>query len=85
MKSSILHINPKSLVPRDTKEQITQSSVKRLERDMRKRGYDQSRPISGVRRKDGRIVISDGHHRVRAAIRAGIDKVPVEVYEHEGD
>jgi ParB-like chromosome segregation protein Spo0J len=27
--------------------------------------------------KDGRMVISDGHHRAAAAIRAGLDKVLV--------
>jgi ParB-like chromosome segregation protein Spo0J len=51
---------------------------------MRKHGYDESQPITGVRREDGRIVISDGHHRVEAAIRAGIAKVPVDVHEHKG-
>lgn len=85
MNSSILHINPKNLIPQQSKEEISQSSVKKLEKDMRKRGYDFSHPISGVRRKDGRILISDGHHRVRAAIRAGLDKVPVDVHEHKGD
>lgn len=84
MNSSILRINPKDLIPQQPKEQMCGSLVKRLVTGMRKHGYDESQPISGVRREDGRIVISDGHHRVAAAIRAGIEKVPVNVHEHKG-
>jgi ParB-like chromosome segregation protein Spo0J len=82
VNSEILRINPKNLVPQQSKEQMNRSLVKRLEAEMRTHGYDESQPISGVRREDGRIVISDGHHRRLAAIGAGIDQVPVEVHEH---
>jgi hypothetical protein len=82
VNSEILRINPKNLVPQQSKEQMNGSLVKRLEAEMRTHGYDESQPISGVRREDGRIVISDGHHRRLAAIGAGIDQVPVEVHEH---
>jgi filamentous hemagglutinin len=61
------------------------SMVKRLEAAMKANGYDHAQPISGVRLKDGRIIISDGHHRVAAAIRAGIAQVPVDVYEYGAD
>ncbi|TFW34990.1 ParB/RepB/Spo0J family partition protein [Massilia horti] len=85
MKSTILRISPKSLISQQSKEQMNGSLVKRLAADMRARGYEVSQPISGVRREDGRIVISDGHHRVAAAIRAGIDLVPVDVQERGVD
>ncbi|GAB3431284.1 hypothetical protein [Massilia solisilvae] len=52
---------------------------------MRKRGYDQNRPVSAVRLKDGRIVISDGDHRALAAARAGLENIPVQADDSEGN
>jgi ParB-like chromosome segregation protein Spo0J len=82
LNSEILRINPKNQVPQQTKEEMNGSLVKRLEAKMRMHGYDESQPIRGVYREDGRIVISDGHHRCLAAIGAGIAEVPVEVHEN---
>jgi ParB-like chromosome segregation protein Spo0J len=59
---------------------MTGSQIKRLAKDMEKNGFDQTKPISGVTNARGRIEISDGHHRAAAAIKAGIEKVPVDVY-----
>lgn len=84
MNRRILQISPKALISQQPREQMRGSLVKRLVADMRKHGYDESQPITGVRREDGRIVISDGHHRAEAAIRAGIAKVPVDVHEQKG-
>lgn len=56
------------------------SQVKRLTKDMKENGFDQNQPVSTVVRADGRLIISDGHHRTEAAIKAGIDKIPVDVY-----
>jgi ParB-like chromosome segregation protein Spo0J len=81
----VLLINPKNLIPQQTKAEMNGSMVKRLEAAMKANGYDHAQPISGVRRNDGRIVISDGHHRVAAAIRARIAQVPVQVYELGSD
>jgi ParB-like chromosome segregation protein Spo0J len=81
VQTRILRVNPKSLAAQQSNEQISQSRVKRLTADMKARGYDESQPVTGARDERGRIMISDGHHRVKAAIRAGIAEVPVEVQE----
>jgi ParB-like chromosome segregation protein Spo0J len=51
---------------------------------MKQHGFDSTKPISGQLSATGRILIMDGHHRVAAAIKAGIEKVPVEVFTAEG-
>ncbi len=79
-ESAITQVNPKNLISQQSKSEMTGAVVKRLEKDMKANGFDQSQPISAVVREDGRLVISDGHHRAAAAIRAGIDKVPVDVF-----
>lgn len=43
------------------------SVVKRLVKDMKVNGFDQNQPVS------------DGHHRVEAAIKTWIDKNPVDI------
>jgi uncharacterized protein RhaS with RHS repeats len=43
-------------------------------------GVNSGRVFTYRYREDGRMVISDGHHRAAAAIRAGIDKVPVDTF-----
>lgn len=83
--SEILQVNPKKLVFQQARQQMNGSLVKKLEADMRKRGYDLNRPVSAVRLKDGRIVISDGHHRALAAARAGLETIPVQVDDSEGN
>ena len=85
MSGQRLRVNPKDLIPQQTKRQMSGSVVKKLAAHMKRVGYDESQPISGVRRSDGRIVISDGHHRRETAILAGIDEVPVDVYELGAD
>jgi ParB-like chromosome segregation protein Spo0J len=47
---------------------------------MKQNGFDSTKPISGQTTATGRIEIVDGHHRAAAAIKAGIEKVPVEVF-----
>lgn len=80
-ESKLLHMNPRNLIPTQTADEMTGSVIKRLEKDMRANGFDANQPISGVVRADGRVEISDGHHRAQAAIRAGLTEVPVEVYK----
>ena len=55
--------------------------IKRMASDMRRNGYDQSTPVDAVRNDGGRLEIQDGHHRTEAAKQAGIDKIPVRVWE----
>jgi hypothetical protein len=77
----IQQMNPKNLIPTQTKNEISGSQVKRLKKDMQKNGFDQSEPIDVVKNARGRLEIEDGHHRTEAAIKAGLDKVPVRVWE----
>jgi RHS repeat-associated protein len=79
--SPVIQVNPKNLIPQQQRNEMTGSVVRRLEKDMRVNGFDQSQPINTVVREDGRMVISDGHHRAAAAIRAGLDKVPIIVFD----
>lgn len=46
---------------------------------MQQNGY-QGDPITGVVRYDGRVEISDGHHRREAAIKAKLFNVPVDIF-----
>ena len=77
----IKQLNPKNLISTQTRSEMSGSQIKRLEKDMRVNGFDQSKPVDAVRRSDGRLEIQDGHHRVEAAKRAGIDQIPVQIWE----
>jgi RHS repeat-associated protein len=77
----IIQTNPKNLIPTQTKAEMSGSQVKRLASDMRRNGYDQSKPVDAARNESGRLEIQDGHHRTEAAKQAGIDKIPVRVWE----
>jgi RHS repeat-associated protein len=79
-QSTIVQVNPKNLIPTQAKSEMTGSQINRLANDMKKNGFDQTKPISGQMNGKGRIEITDGHHRAAAAIKAGIEKVPVDVY-----
>lgn len=58
------------------------SQIKRLAKDMEKNGFDPSKPVDAWRNPNtGRLEIQDGHHRTEAAKKAGLDKIPVEVWE----
>ncbi|MBL8300457.1 MAG: ParB N-terminal domain-containing protein [Rhodanobacteraceae bacterium] len=77
----LIRTNPKNLIPTQTKNEISGSLVKRLASDMKKNGFDQSKPIDAVRNERGRLEIIDGHHRTEAAKKAGIDEIPVNVWD----
>ena len=79
--TGLIQTSPKNLISQQSKNEMSGSQVKRLTKDMKANGFDQSKPISGHATESGRIVINDGHHRTEAAIKAGIEKVPVEVYK----
>lgn len=76
--------SPKNLIPTQPRSELSGSIIKRLARDMKKHGFDPTKPISGQLSASGRILIMDGHHRAAAAIKAGIEKVPVEVFTANG-
>ena len=78
---AIEHINPRNLIPTQTRSEMSGSQVERLAKAMKVNGYDQSKPILASRNEAGRLEIQDGHHRTKAAIKAGLNKVPVKIKE----
>lgn len=81
----IVYMNPKQLVPQESRHDLSGSWVRKLTKNMRLYGFDPHYPISGVIGQDGRALISDGHHRVQAAIAAGISSVPVDLDTTTGE
>ncbi|MDZ4150439.1 RHS repeat-associated core domain-containing protein, partial [Methylicorpusculum sp.] len=80
--STQIQENPRNLVPTQAKGDVSGSQIQRLSNDMRQNGFDQSKPVDVWRNPDtGRLEIQDGHHRTAAAIKAGLDKIPVQVWE----
>lgn len=64
-------------------ENIDAARVKRLADRMRREGYRQDHEIMVQVMADGRALLWEGNHRVRAAIEAGLDRVPLRV-NYEG-
>lgn len=82
LNPKLTHENPRNLIPTQTKSEISGSQVKRLTKDMKQNGFDQSKPVDAWRNPNtGRLEIQDGHHRTEAAKKAGLDKIPVQVWE----
>lgn len=72
--------DPKQLISRQTKSEMTPNNVERLRKKIRKNGFDRNQPIEVVDVK-GKLIISDGHHRTEAAIREKLPSVPVRIYK----
>ena len=76
-------VEPKSLISRQGKNEMSPNQVKKLRREMRKSGFDDSKPVD-VADINGKMVILDGHHRTQAAIGAGIKEIPANVVKATG-
>ncbi|MGL6339253.1 MAG: ParB/RepB/Spo0J family partition protein, partial [Waterburya sp.] len=72
--------DPKQLISRQTKSEMTPNNVERLRKKIRKNGFDRNQPIEVVDVK-GKLIIRDGHHRTEAAIREKLPSVPVRIYK----
>ncbi|ELP5726856.1 ParB-like nuclease domain-containing protein [Vibrio vulnificus] len=82
LNPKLIQENPRNLIPTQTKSDMSGSQVKRLTKDMKQNGFDQSKPVDAWRNPNtGRLEIQDGHHRTEAAKKAGLDKIPVQVWE----
>lgn len=57
------------------------SQVNRIAKDMKQNGYNGDPVDVSVNPATGRLEIEDGHHRTAAAIKAGVDQIPVRVTE----
>ncbi|MNJ71947.1 ParB-like nuclease domain protein [compost metagenome] len=78
---SVTQVDPRNLIPTQTKSEMSGSQIKRLEKSMMKDGFDQSKPVDAWKRPDGRLEIQDGHHRTEAAKKAELKSIPVRVWE----
>ncbi|MEO3878127.1 RHS repeat-associated core domain-containing protein [Rheinheimera fenheensis] len=78
VEATAKNIDPRILIGRQGKDEMSGSQVKRLTKDMKVNGYDANHPIE-VANVDGKLIILDGHHRAQAAVRAGIKSIPVNV------
>jgi RHS repeat-associated protein len=65
---------------RQLRHEFSGSLIKRLKRNMQRRGFATDKAID-VAIVDGRRIILDGHHRARAAGAAGIREVPVKIWQ----
>nr|WP_198043781.1 ParB/RepB/Spo0J family partition protein [Ketobacter sp. MCCC 1A13808] len=63
------------MISRQGRNEMSSSRVKKLRRNMRENGYDQTKPVE-VADVDGKMIILDGHHRTQGAIGAGIKEIP---------
>ncbi len=78
----LLQENPRNLIPTQTRSEMSGSQVKRLTKDMKQNGFDLGKPVDAWRNPStGRLEIQDGHHRTEAARKAGLGKIPVQVWE----
>ncbi|EPK5169586.1 TPA: ParB N-terminal domain-containing protein [Pseudomonas aeruginosa] len=56
--------------------------MKRIVKSIKENGFDQEKPVDVWRNpKTGHLEIQDGHHRTEAAKKAGLDKIPVSIWE----
>jgi filamentous hemagglutinin len=69
-------VNPKTLISRQGKYEMSSSKVDKLRKKMRKNGYDIEKPIE-IAEVDGYLIIIDGHHRAQAAMRERLREVPI--------
>lgn len=73
--------NPRNLIPTQSKAEMSGSQINRIAKDMKQNGYNGEPVDVSVNPASGRLEIQDGHHRTAAAIKAGIDQIPVRVAE----
>ncbi len=82
LKSKLLQEDPRNLIPTQTKAEMSGSQIKRIVKSIKENGFDQEKPVDVWRNpKTGRLEIQDGHHRTEAAKKAGLDKIPVSLWE----
>lgn len=72
-----IHTSPERFQPR---KELIQSRVGTIAESIKEKGFSPSKPIIAWQDpKDGNLYVLAGHHRLEAAKRAGLDKVPVVV------
>nr|WP_024967752.1 hemagglutinin repeat-containing protein [Pantoea sp. IMH] len=74
------NVDPKTLISRQDKNEMSGSQVKRLVKDMKENGFDANNPVDAAF-VNGKMIIIDGHHRAQAAAKAGLKDIPVRIHE----
>ncbi|WP_081325946.1 hemagglutinin repeat-containing protein [Pantoea agglomerans] len=74
------NVDPKTLISRQDKNEMSGSQVKRLVKDMKENGFDANNPVD-VALVNGKMIIIDGHHRAQAAAKAGLKDIPVRIHK----
>ncbi len=69
-------LSPNILIGRQTQNEMTSSKVKRLKSEIKVANYNINTPIE-VGKIEGKFIIIDGHHRVKAARELGLKKIPI--------
>jgi ParB family chromosome partitioning protein len=62
---------------------VIAGNQEKINRRMEERGYDESQPLHVWEGEGGTVVLIDGHHRLRAARKAGITEVPCYFHHFE--
>lgn len=79
----VTYTSPRNLNPTQSRNEMSGSQINKMAKDMKENGYDIDKygPIQ-VSRVPGsnRLEIFDGHHRAAAAVKAGINNVPVQIW-----
>ncbi|WP_313148262.1 RHS repeat-associated core domain-containing protein [Stenotrophomonas sp.] len=71
-KPVTIQTNPKNLIPTQTKSEMSGSQVKRMAADMRRNGYDQSKPVDAIRNERGRLELKTDIIELRRLSRRGL-------------
>ncbi len=76
MEESIIYVNPKILISRQTPSEMSGSKIKRLRKKIKNEGFDVNHPVK-VAEIENQLVIIDGHHRVEVVKKLRLTKIPI--------
>ncbi len=74
-------INPRLLQGTQARAEMTGNRIKKFTKLIKNDGFDANFGPIDVVNDNGRLLIDDGNHRAAAAIRAGLDEVPIRQIE----
>lgn len=75
-KSDIKYVNPNILLSRQTPAEMSSSKIKRIKKNIKNNNFDDNKPIL-VANVKGKLIILDGHHRVKAVKELKLKQVPI--------
>lgn len=75
-KHDLKYVNPNILLSRQTPAQMSSSKIKRIKKNIKNNNFDDNKPIL-VANVNGKLIILDGHHRVKAVRELKLKQVPI--------